>query len=79
MDRIIFGRFTKRGISIGKDGWIDFENEISKVVQTIDKVNREIQKSKTRRKVEIKDISFYEKQLFESIELDINQALLVME
>lgn len=69
-----FWEIYEARISIGKDGWIDFENEISKVVQTIDKVNREIQKSK-REESEIKDISFYEKQLFESIELDINKVI----
>lgn len=69
-----FWEIYEARISIGKDGWIDFENEISKVVQTIDKVNREIQKSK-REESEIKDISFYEKQLFELIELDINKVI----
>ena len=69
-----FWEIYEARISIGKDGWIDFENEISKVVQTIDKVNREIQKSK-REESEIKDISFYEKQLFESIELNINKVI----
>lgn len=69
-----FWEIYEARISIEKDGWIDFENEISKVVQTIDKVNREIQKSK-REESEIKDISFYEKQLFESIELNINKVI----
>ena len=69
-----FWEIYEARISIGKDGWIDFENEISKVVQTIDKVNREIQKSK-REESEIKDISFYEKQLFESIKLNIDKVI----
>lgn len=52
----------------GKDGWIDFENEISKVIQTIDKVNREIQKSK-QEESSFNDILLSEKQLFKEFEL----------
>lgn len=53
-----------------KNGWIDFENEISKVIQTIDKINQKIQKCK-REERSVPDILLYEKQIFELLGLDV--------
>lgn len=57
---------------MGKDGWIDFEKEISKVIQTIDRVNRKI---KSEEKVD--DISPDDKQLLNFFEMDIRKILKV--
>ena len=53
-----------------KNGWIDFENEISKVIQTIDKINQKIQKCK-REERSVPDILLYEKQIFELLGVDV--------
>lgn len=53
-----------------KNGWIDFENEISKVTQTIDKINQKIQKCK-REERSVPDILLYEKQIFELLGVDV--------
>ena len=59
----------------GKNGWIDFENEISQVIQTIDKIRCELQKNKLNEDIK-NNLLISDKQIISYLGFEIDNSFI---